>query len=617
MTPSSRRSVPLKSAVSFAHALASAGIVLGTVLTGGEARAQQSTFHLDRLEVPGSPQDTAVLFVPDTFREATFYAQLGIGFQLNPLRLSNIASQGLSPGVFNQSDSNVITTQFSTYASVGFQFFDRLTLGATFPAAWVETGNQPNYSSVPFKTSATTNFQTGGPAVGDTRLDVRYVLLRSDDRLNALGVGVHFWAPTGAGSNTNFGGDGNGLEVMPMVTGQYTVSHLITLVANTGVHFRPENSINNPGGQSPGPKQGLGIGWEWRWAVGAFLPLANGKYRVGADIFGQTGLTDDEKITGNTIFTSQNTPIEWDLEGRMKFSALGSDRWYAGAMAGSFISPGYGAPDLRIVALIGWSVPIGDTNPNSPDARLRVHYKIHESMKDTDEDGIPDDIDACPEEPEDHKDPDPNDGCPAPSDRDGDGIPDKLDKCPDVPEDKDGIDDEDGCPEDDADGDGIPDAKDACPKEPGVADPDPKKNGCPKLGTHLDIGTGRIMTMQPVHFATGSATILADSFPMLQEVAGILKANPTIKRMRIEGHTDNRGAADMNLDLSRRRAASVRVWLTEHGIDTGRLESQGYGMTQPIDTNDTDAGRQRNRRVDFKILNDEAGGAGKPAPPAD
>jgi outer membrane protein OmpA-like peptidoglycan-associated protein len=98
----------------------------------------------------------------------------------------------------------------------------------------------------------------------------------------------------------------------------------------------------------------------------------------------------------------------------------------------------------------------------------------------------------------------------------------------------------------------------------------------------------------------------------------LLKANPTIKKMRIEGHTDNRGDAAMNLDLSKRRAASVRTWLVEHGIESGRLESEGYGLTRPIQTNDTDEGRAANRRVEFKITEEDKGGPpprpGKPAP---
>jgi outer membrane protein OmpA-like peptidoglycan-associated protein len=378
-----------------------------------------------------------------------------------------------------------------------------------------------------------------------------------------------------------------------MVTGEYTYK-FFTIVANTGVHFRPQNAINNPGSASGG----LLIGNEWRWAGGVFIPLRGGKYRLGVTIFGQTGIGDD------TTFSAHNTPIEWMAEGRMRFGK--GDQFWAGLSGGTRIANGYGAPDLRIVALAGVYVPILESNANSPDARMRMRKEIAKSLKDTDGDGIPDEIDPCPTEPEDHKDPDPNDGCPAPSDRDGDGIPDNMDRCPDQPEDKDGVDDQDGCPEDDADNDGVPDTKDACPKEPGQPNPDPKKNGCPQF-IHMEGSEVRVL--QQVHFATGSATILPDSFAMLGEIVALLKANPTIKKLMIEGHTDNEGGAAMNLDLSKRRALSVKTFLIQHGVEANRLDSEGYGLTRPIADNNTGEGRAKNRRVEFKITEEDSGAA--------
>ncbi|HLK37431.1 MAG TPA: OmpA family protein [Polyangiaceae bacterium] len=576
-------------------AVAATGLLLGSV----DARAQQHTFHLDRLEVPGAPDDGLVLFRPVVRHDTILYTQLGLGFSIDPLRTRDISNQ---ESVLRASPSNVITSQISTYMSAGFQLLERLTLGATLPIAWEEAGNQPQYPTTAFGGAAYTTFSTTGPAVGDMRIDARYILWVNEDGTQAVGLQAGLFVPTGAGSSTNFGGDGSFGAIAPMLTGEWTPRHFATLVANVGVAWRGENSVNDPAGNH-GPPQGLGIGDELRLAIGAFLPVLDGKVRLGATIFTQTGLTGSGDTTvGNTIFTLQNTPIEWNFEARTKLPVIGWDHYYIGGGLGTRLSDGYGAPDFRFVALIGTYFPLEDTNPKSPEARMRVRESIRESMRDSDGDGIPDDVDACPTVPEDHKEPDPLDGCPQEADRDGDGIPDKFDKCPDEPEDKDGIDDQDGCPEDDADKDGIPDAKDACPKEPGQPDPDPKKNGCPKF-IHLEGSTVRVL--QQVHFETASATILPDSFPMLTEIVQLLKANPSIKKMRIEGHTDNRGGADMNLDLSKRRAASVREWLVQHGIESGRLESEGYGLTRPIESNDTDAGRAANRRVEFKITEED------------
>jgi outer membrane protein OmpA-like peptidoglycan-associated protein len=587
----------------FAFASTAAALLAAGLFTPRVARAQQQTFHLDRLEVPGAPDDGLVVFNPTMQEPVTVYGQLGFGLAVDPLRTGDITNSSI---VAQNSASNVVTHQLSTYMSAGIELLDRLTAGLTLPIAWAEGGNQPQYQSAFVSTGAFTTFSINGPAVGDMRMDLRAVVLRSADRSMSLGGQLGVFFPTG--TQTNFGGDG-GVAWLPMVTGAWAPQHFvlpITFVANLGVDLRPHNTVNDPAGHN-GPRQGLGIGDEIRWALGALMPIGE-RFRVGFSVFGQTGITDDG-IVGNTFFTSQNTPVEWNAEGRMKLPLPWAEHFFVGAGLGTRLSDGYGGPDLRIVATAGSYWGIVDSEPAEGNQH-KLRQTIHDSLKDTDGDGIPDDVDACPTVPEDHKDPDPGDGCPAPSDRDHDGIPDDVDKCPDQPEDKDGIDDQDGCPEDDADQDGIPDVKDACPKEPGQPDPDPKKNGCPKF---IKLEGSSVRVLQQVHFQTASATILPDSFPMLGEIVALLKASPDIHHMRIEGHTDNRGGADYNLDLSKRRAASVRSWLVEHGIDAGRLESEGYGMTKPVASNDDDAGRAQNRRVEFKIL--EEGGAGSGGSP--
>jgi outer membrane protein OmpA-like peptidoglycan-associated protein len=286
------------------------------------------------------------------------------------------------------------------------------------------------------------------------------------------------------------------------------------------------------------------------------------------------------------------------------------DRFWVGAGAGSRLDQSYGAPDFRIVGVVGIQFPLIDVDVPSPEQAKAARRKRPTEIIDTDHDGIPDDIDACPTEPEDHLGPDPNDGCPTPPDRDHDGIPDQFDKCPDVPEDHKGAEPNDGCPDVDTDKDGIPDSEDACPHEPGQPSPDPKKNGCPQF---IRLEGSSVRILQQVHFATGKADILPDSFPILQEIANLLKVTPNIHRMSIEGHTDNRGSAALNLHLSQARSESVMNWLIGRGgIEAKRLEAHGYGMTRPIEDNNTDDGRTANRRVEFKIK-DEGDSATTPA----
>jgi len=558
------------------------------------------------LEVAGAPDDGIALFRPVTNQRNIFYGQLAIGYQLRPLRTSTVTTD---QSVRARSRSTLVQDQLAVYGNAGFQIMDRATIGVSFPWYPVQTGGNPDYVArgIPgtgVGQTKTTFVDPDGPGAGDLRIDLRGVFLRSDDRKAALGGQLSLFAPTG--TQFNFGGDG-GTGALVMVSGEYSIKW-ITLVGNTGIHFRPRRTINDPVGGS-----GLGVGNEWRWAVGAFIPLKDGKYRIGGTIFGQTGIESDDTI-GSTAFTTRNTPIEVQGEGRMRFGP--ADHFWIGAGAGSSILRGYGAPDLRVVGLLGTYVPIFDSDAKSPENRAKLREERRKGRADRDHDGIPDDVDACPDEPEDHLGDDPSDGCPLPPDRDGDGIPDQYDKCPDKPEDKDGIDDGDGCPEDDADQDGILDTVDACPKVPGKPSSDPKKNGCP---TFIQVGGEVVRILQQVHFAFGTANILPESNPVLQEVADYLKSNKAIKRMSIEGHTDNKGSADLNKSLSQQRANAVMTWLTSHGVEANRLEAHGYGMEKPIEDNDTDAGRAKNRRVEFKILEEEdtnkvPGGSSAPPP---
>ena len=186
--------------------------------------------------------------------------------------------------------------------------------------------------------------------------------------------------------------------------------------------------------------------------------------------------------------------------------------------------------------------------------------------------------------------------CDVPGDRDHDGILDSVDKCPDDPEDKDGFQDDDGCPDPDNDKDTVPDTEDKCPNDPGP----PDNNGCPKKYEHIVVTQEKIELKQKIFFDTDKSTIQPRSFALLDEVGSVLRSRPTMT-VRIEGHTDSRGTRAHNMKLSAARAASVRQHLMGLGIDPARMDAQGYGPDQPIETNKTAAGREKNRRVEFII----------------
>ena len=113
-----------------------------------------------------------------------------------------------------------------------------------------------------------------------------------------------------------------------------------------------------------------------------------------------------------------------------------------------------------------------------------------------------------------------------------------------------------------------------------------------------------------IKFRFDKADLDPASDPILEAVAALLTAHTEILKVRIEGHTDNKGGGPYNMSLSNRRAASVLKWLTGHGIDRKRLTSQGFGLTTPIDDNATEEGRRNNRRVEFHIIE-----PAQPAPP--
>jgi outer membrane protein OmpA-like peptidoglycan-associated protein len=111
-----------------------------------------------------------------------------------------------------------------------------------------------------------------------------------------------------------------------------------------------------------------------------------------------------------------------------------------------------------------------------------------------------------------------------------------------------------------------------------------------------------IVISDKIQFELARATIKSASFGLLDEVVDVLKKNARIKKIAVEGYASADGSAAGNLKLSDDRAKSVAKYLTDHGIDAGRVMAKGYGVERPIADNGTVEGREKNRRVEFNIV---------------
>ncbi len=223
----------------------------------------------------------------------------------------------------------------------------------------------------------------------------------------------------------------------------------------------------------------------------------------------------------------------------------------------------------------------------------------------------------CRNEPEDIDQFEDEDGCPDP-DNDGDAILDGPDECDNDPEDVDNFKDEDGCPEPDNDEDKICDpwvagsgkaeqyrdkcsGSDKCPDQPEDYDGDQDEDGCPDLKAQFDGCSVKIA--DKVYFKFNKWDIDPRSYELLDDVATVMNQVPDELHFRIEGHTDSKGSNAANKKLSQRRSDSVRTYLMGKGVSPVRLEAVGFGEERPIDTNRTADGRAANRRVEFNVSN--------------
>lgn len=264
--------------------------------------------------------------------------------------------------------------------------------------------------------------------------------------------------------------------------------------------------------------------------------------------------------------------VDFDLRAEARYRMDAHNRPLAGSGGDKHFYDG--------VVNLGALIPLGPKPVSEADEEEPVEV-VELSPSDTDSDGIPDDVDQCPGTVTgavvDEK------GCE--KDEDGDGVVDRLDKCPGTPA---GTKvDETGCPV----------------VEP---PPPPVDTGCrePKPGEPITLegcGAGDAIVLRGVNFNYDQAGLTVNAKVLLDGVADALIAVPNIK-VEIGGHSDAKGTDDYNLKLSEKRGQAVVDYLIARGVPAERLTNKGYGESQPIDSNETEEGRELNRRVELKIV---------------
>jgi OmpA-OmpF porin, OOP family len=584
--------------------LGSAATVAFALASTTDASAQQPPIALNRFDPAPAGDRFFGVQSPYAAGQATPHLMLLGDYAHNPLVLRWSRT--------DEPAGKVVSSQLFMHLNGGISLFDRLNINLNLPLALVQDGSNPT-------TGGATFVSPSGSEVGDLRAGLRLRIFGEYDDPFQVGVGGYVWFPTGSSSSGSFVGDGK-VRGLPQAIVGGRVDNRFVYSAALGPELRANETFGD-----------VKMGTMFKWGAGfGVLLLDNRHLQLGVEGNGGVTLREVQK---------RNTNAE--LLGSVRYRVI--DDLEVGIGAGPGLTSGIGTPDFRGVLMVAYTPEQkrdrdGDGIRDADDACPDVKGVSDPDPKkngcpppsDRDGDGIVDELDACPDVKGVH-DPDPKkNGCPP--DRDDDGILDDVDACPDVkgvpdsdpkkngcPPDRDGdgvLDAVDACPDVkgvasadpkkngcpppvDTDGDGIFDEEDACPNEKGERDPDPKKNGCPKA---VRVTEGEIVILEQVQFDTAKSTIKKESDPLLDEVAAVLTQHPEMTKIEVQGHTDSRGAPALNKTLSQARADAVVAALVKRGIAKDRLTSKGYGQDKAIAPNTTEEGRQKNRRVQFSII---------------
>jgi outer membrane protein OmpA-like peptidoglycan-associated protein len=512
-----------------------------------------------------------------------------------------------------------------------------IEIGASAPFVIMSGDRNPDNLGDPNNPNDDKKYKLSGQGLGNVGLHLKTRFLKTSQGPKiGLGLIASAYLPTVSPKAKWLGESKLEPQLLLVLDKEFGKQSELRISLNAGIRLRSQKvtfTDSDTTDGAPATNQTITAGTEIPFGLGIAYAISPQKFDlvgevVGAIPLGATNYFPMEALGGVKLYLAKNS-----------FLSLGGG---AGLMRGKG-----GSPDARAFIGIVFEPNIGDRDgdgikddvdkcPDQPEDYDGFEDEEGCPDPDNDRDGILDEDDKCPNVPETKNGFEDEDGCPdgTKNDRDGDGILDEVDQCPDDPEDKDGFEDTDGCPDPDNDKDGILDVDDLCPNDPedkdgfededGCPDPDNDKDrildnddkcpnepetyngvededGCPDRGRVILTDT-KIMILDKVYFEYNKAIIKKESYPILDAVSATLTGNPDIALIEIQGHTDERGNDAYNLDLSDKRAHAVLEYMVSKGIDASRLQSQGYGETQPVDRRHNDEAWAANRRVEFLIL---------------
>jgi outer membrane protein OmpA-like peptidoglycan-associated protein len=589
---------------------------------------------------------------------ATFDTHLWFNYNKNPMRLFDgagageqarfrpAAEEGMSTQPEAQDGAGLVRNRFDGNLIVSFGLWERIELGANVPF----TFQQSRPSDVVLDGADGKLGALRSMGVGDIIIQPKVRLLKAKDALVDLAIYAPISLPTG--NQANYFGDPS-VTVSPALAISREFAVGTRVAANFGYRIRPEFTVVSGVPIDDQFRFGVGVGHRFKKAQD--IPLG-----VAISFTGEIPGIKDDDVKALTPKSGYANPME--LLASLEYDVSKEIQFFAGGGFG--LGKGQTAPDFRVFGGAKFYIRDRDADSDGIEDdkdQCRTEAEDLDKIQDTDGcpetdadgDGVADEADGAPLDAEDKDNfedadgvPDPdndkdgfldgadkcpteagiaeNEGCPD-RDRDGDGIVDRLDKCADAAEDKDGFQDEDGCVDADNDNDGVVDAKDQCVDKAGPVEnrgcPDTDRDGdsvvdrldnCPdEAGTAdnkgckakqlVEITKEKLVILDKVYFGSGSDKILPKSFTLLNNVASVLKTHPEVKKVVVEGHTDNKGKPEANKALSQKRAESVVAYLVKQGVEPARLSAAGYGQEKPIASNDTEPGRAENRRVDFVL----------------